>query len=188
MMGVLSSGVVQFFNEAKHKMTLRRVPKVMVVTEEHLNRTDKELIRDLRVSTSATAGLSTKRNTDVDVELDAEPPATPRPPPVPPGNPVRNDQPVPDPPRELPPESEALRAQLRELRREHDQLAQLYDQQFDRYNRLQREMDAHNASCPLGRSIYVTHSGRCWHCDANCYHIRRAQYRTFRHCQDCAGR
>ncbi|CAE7490455.1 ACBD6 [Symbiodinium pilosum] len=54
MMGVLSSGVVQFFNEAKHKMTLRRVPKVMVVTEEHLNRTDKELIRDLRVSTSAT--------------------------------------------------------------------------------------------------------------------------------------
>ena len=262
MMCLLSSGVVQFFNEDKHKMTLRRVPKVMTVTEELLNRSDKELIRDLRVSTSATAAcllmsrswcfwmvtaavattssattspsptasssfsstastcptsdgwtwlimlsifiiaayhgmllfvswmwrLITRHRVDGDVEPDAEPPATPQPPPVPPADPVRDDQLAPEPPRELHTECEVLRTQLRELRRENEQLAQLYDQQFDRYNRLQRELDAHNTVCPLGRNIYVTHSGRCWHCDANCYHIRRVQHRTFRHCQDCAGR
>ena len=266
LMCLLSSGEVHFVNEAEHRVTLRRVPKVMVVTEELLIKSDKELIRDLRVSTSATAAcllmsrswcfwmltaaavsttsatttspspstssstmtstcptqapddgwvwlayLSifivaayhgvilfvkwiwaslTRRETVADLEPDAEPPATPRPPPVPPGDPPRDVRPAaaPAPPPEQMQECVDLRNQLRELRREHEQLAQLYDQQFDRYNRLQREYDAHLTACPLGRNVYLTHSGRCWHCDANCYHVRRVQRRTYRFCQDCAGR
>ena len=266
IMHLLSTGEVQFHNQAEHKMTLRRVPKVLTVTEEHLNRSDKELIRDLRVSTSATAAcllvsrswcfwmvaaaaittttattsspstattsspssatlcptaapddgwmwlvwLSvfiiaayhgillffgwlwktlTRRPTNRE-EPDAEPPATPRPPPEPPQAPGPADDELPNGGRlrELNLEAENLRMQLRDLRRERDQLAQLYDQQFDRSARPQRELDAHMATCPLGRSVFVTQSGRCWHCDVSCYHIRRSQYRTYRHCQDCAGR
>ena len=266
IMHLLSTGEVQFHNQAEHKMTLRRVPKVLVVTEEHLNRSDKELIRDLRVSTSTTAAcllvsrswcfwmvaaaaittstattsspttattssssstvlcptvapddgwmwlvwlsvfiiaayhgillfLSwlwktiTRRPTTRE-EPDAEPPATPRPPPEPPHAPGPADDEFPNGGRlhELNLETENLRMQLRDLRRERDHLAQLYDQQFDRSTRLQRELDAHMANCPLGRNVFVTQSGRCWHCDVNCYHIRRSQYRTYRHCQDCAGR
>ena len=261
MMHLLSSGEVLFQNQESHKMILRRVPKIMVITEEHLNRSDKELIRDLRVATSTTAACmlmsrpwcfwmvmaatttassaspSSSSSTTTsssptastcptsapddgwmwlvwlsifiiaaehgfifffkwlwrlvvtgnaaDPEPDAEPPATPRPPPVPPQEPRTEAPPVPE---RQDHELDGLRAQLRELRRDHAQLAQLYDQQHDRANRLQREIDAHTGECPLGRNLYVTQSGRCWHCDPNCYHIRRYAHRTFRHCQDCSGR
>ena len=241
MMHLLSSGEVLFYNQENHKMTLRRVPKITMITEDHLTKSDKELIRDLRVTTSTTAACmlmsrswcfwavaaaavttssattspsssSTTTSSSpsastcptpapddgwmwllwltifiiaaehgfifffkwlwkvffggdaANPEPDAEPPATPMPPPAPPQRgPELQAEAPPVPAREVDPELEGLRAQLREQRRDHAQLAQLYDQQHDRANRLQREIDAHQGECPLGRNLFVTQTGRCWH-------------------------
>ena len=239
LMRALSSGMVDYCNEGDHRMTLRRVPKVDSVKDEHLDMTDKELISSLRASSSATAvcmfmsrswcfwmvtaavatsasATSTTSTSSASSSVSSAPPTA-----------SSDDgwlwliclscfiiaaehgilkflrvlwqwfrrvsviEPDAEPPATVTLNEDLVEVQLRELREaklERDRCVQMYDMQFERASRLQRELDEHLAICPLGRNVYVTNSGRAWHTDTNCYHIRRYQHKTYRFCQDCAGR
>ena len=55
LMTLLSTGTVRFQNHGDHRMILRRLPQIKDVTEEQLNLTDKELIRNLAAASTAFA-------------------------------------------------------------------------------------------------------------------------------------
>ncbi|CAE7220811.1 unnamed protein product, partial [Symbiodinium sp. CCMP2456] len=55
MMKLLSSGIVDFYNEGEHKLTLRSLPRLPTVEERHFDMMDKELLKE--VSTLAVPAM-----------------------------------------------------------------------------------------------------------------------------------
>ena len=60
MMKMLSSGTVDFYNEGDHKLTLRSLPKLPIVDEQHFDLSDKELIKEVATLAAASC-LHTER-------------------------------------------------------------------------------------------------------------------------------
>ena len=54
LMKLLSSGTVEFYNQGEHRMTLRSLPRLPVVSEKHFDMHDRDLIREVSTLAAAT--------------------------------------------------------------------------------------------------------------------------------------
>ncbi|OLP96718.1 Acyl-CoA-binding domain-containing protein 6 [Symbiodinium microadriaticum] len=60
LMTLLSSGQVEFFNAGEHRMTLRSLPRLANVTEQHFDMHDRDLIREVSTLAASSCLATTK--------------------------------------------------------------------------------------------------------------------------------
>ena len=70
----------------------------------------------------------------------------------------------------------------------HEQIAYYMDRRDHLHGQtldLRRQIDEHAQVCPLEHEVFTTvATGRCWHRDRDCRHLRGVRFRALRHCAD----